>query len=110
MYNLVGGGGYFVTKYWGEGVSLKVGGWVKVKIHLGGVIFFKSIGGGVVYATCWGVGYSLYKFVQNVRGTGYSLYNSWRGWGVGCVFPGGVGSIYLRICRGRGVNCTSGPP
>ena len=49
------------------------------------------MGGGVVYATCWGVGYSLYKFVQNVRGRGYSLYNSWRGWGVGCAFLGGWG-------------------
>ena len=29
---------------------------------------------------------------------------------ISCVFLGGVGSFYLRICRGRGVNCTSGPP
>ena len=25
-------------------------------------------------------------------------------------FLGGGGSFYLRICRGGGVNCTSGPP
>ena len=32
------------------------------------------------------------------------------GRGVGFAFHGGVGSFYLRICRGGGVNCTSGPP
>ena len=32
------------------------------------------------------------------------------GRGGGFAFHGGVGSFYLRICRGGGVNCTSGPP
>ena len=34
------------------------------------------------------------------------------GGGVGFAFHGGGGggSFYLRICRGGGVNCTSGPP
>ena len=27
-----------------------------------------------------------------------------------CVSWGGGGSFYLKICRGGGVNCTSGPP
>ena len=68
----------------------------------GGVISLKSMGGGVVYATCWGVGYSLYKFVENVRGRGYSLYNSWRGWGVGCVFLGGWGHFTSEFVGGGG--------
>ena len=46
MYNLVGGG--LSQNIGGKGcaLSIKVGGWVKVRIHLGGgVIFFKSMGG-----------------------------------------------------------------
>ena len=44
----------------------------------------------------------MYKFVQNVRGRGYSLYNSWRGWGVGCVFLGGWGLFTSEFVGGGG--------
>ena len=44
--------------------------------------------------TCWGMGYSLYKFAQNVgRGGIVCRLQYWGGGRVGCAFLGGRGVI-----------------
>ena len=58
-----------------------------------------SGGGGIVCT-------SLYKMWE---GGSYDVHNCGGERGRFCV-SWGVGSFYLRICRGGGVNCTSGPP
>ena len=67
----------------------------------GGLRMQKILGGGGIVCS------NLYKMWEGER---YDVHNSRGERGGFCISWGGVGSFYLRICRGGGVNCTSGPP